>query len=336
MSIFDHGLTVGDGVFETLKAIDGRPFATRRHLDRLRRSADGLELQDPVRDDQLARGHGRGAGVPRPAARPRPRSRSPAGRAPLGSERGEDPATVVVAVGDLKDSDPTAAVCVVPWPRNERGAMAGIKTTSYAENVKALAYAKERGCAEAIFATTTGLLCEGTGSNVFVAIDGRLLTPPLSSGCLAGVTRDLLLEVTDAVEEDIPMAAFRDADEVFLTSTGRDVQPVHRVDDRELPTDGPAHQGRRRSLPSARRHHRRPLSARVHPSTRPERRHAPSLARRALGGRRRRAHLRGGRLRRPPLAAPRRRPATSGSSPSTTSPRSATTTPRPRTRCSGG
>ena len=141
----------------------------------------------------------------------------------------------MVAVGDLKDSDPTAAVCVVPWPRNERGAMAGIKTTSYAENVKALAYAKERGCTEALFETTTGLLCEGTGSNVFVGIDGRLLTPPLSSGCLAGVTRDLLLEVTDAVEEDIPMAAFREADEVFLTSTGRDVQPVHRVDDRRVP-----------------------------------------------------------------------------------------------------
>ena len=117
--------------------------------------------------------------------------------------------------------------------------MAGIKTTSYAENVKALAYAKERDCAEAIFETTTGLLCEGTGSNVFVAIEDRLLTPPLSSGCLAGVTRALLLEVADATEEDIPMAAFGHADEVFLTSTGRDVQPVHRVDDRELATDGP-------------------------------------------------------------------------------------------------
>jgi len=127
----------------------------------------------------------------------------------------------------------------VPWPRNERGAMAGIKTTSYAENVKALAYAKERGCAEAIFATTTDLLCEGTGSNVFVALDGRLVTPPLSSGCLAGVTRELVLEVTDAVEEDIPMAALREADEVFLTSTGRDVQAVNRIDDRDVPTGGP-------------------------------------------------------------------------------------------------
>jgi branched-chain amino acid aminotransferase len=69
---------------------------------------------------------------------------------------------------------------------------------------------------------------------VFVGVGGRLLTPPLASGCLAGVTRELVLEVTDAVEEDIPMAAFLAADEVFLTSTGRDVEPVHQIDDRVL------------------------------------------------------------------------------------------------------
>ena len=75
VSIFDHGLTVGDGVFETLKAIDGRPFAIRRHLDRLRRSADGLELQDPVQRRPAPRSHGRGAGVPRPARSPESGSR---------------------------------------------------------------------------------------------------------------------------------------------------------------------------------------------------------------------------------------------------------------------
>jgi|SRR5436190_2798856 len=238
VSIFDHGLTVGDGVFETLKAVDGRPFATRRHLDRLRRSAAGLDLRIPFADDQLRAAM---AEVLASHALPRARVRVTVtgGPAPLGSERGEGQATVVVAAASLWEMPPTAPVCVVPWPRNERGAMAGIKTTSYAENVKALAYAKDRGCAEAIFATTTDLLCEGTGSNVFVVIDGRLLTPPLSSGCLAGVTRELVLEVTDGVEEDISMAEFREADEVFLTSTGRDVQPVHRIDDRDLSTDGP-------------------------------------------------------------------------------------------------
>jgi len=66
-----------------------------------------------------------------------------------------------------------------------------------------------------------------------------VLVRKLSSGCLAGVTRELVLEVTDAAEEDIPMAALPDAAEIFLTSTGRDVQPVHQVDDRTYPTDGP-------------------------------------------------------------------------------------------------
>jgi len=237
VSVFDHGLTVGDGVFETLKAVDRRPFATRRHLDRLRRSADGLGLRVPFTDHELGVAMGQVlASHDLPLARVR--ITLTGGAAPLGSERGEAAATVVVAAGPLHAAAPSTAVCVVPWPRNERGAVTGIKTTSYAENVVALAHAKARGCTEAIFATTTDLLCEGTGSNVFVAVGGRLLTPPLASGCLAGVTRELVLEVTDASEEDIPMATFLAADEVFLTSTGRDVQPVHQVDDRQLPAPG--------------------------------------------------------------------------------------------------
>lgn len=238
ISIFDHGLTVGDGVFDTLKAVDGRPFATRRHLERLHRSADGLGLRIPFTDDEL-----RAAMAEVLASHDlrlaRVRITVTGGTAPLGSERGEGAATVVVAAGLLHESPPSTAVCVVPWPRNERGAMVGIKTTSYAENVRALAHAKARRCTEAIFATTTDLLSEGTGSNVFVGIGGRLLTPPLSSGCLAGVTRALVLEATDAVEEDIPMAAFLAADDVLLTSTGRDVQAVDRIDDRLLPAPGP-------------------------------------------------------------------------------------------------
>jgi len=238
VSIFDHGLTVGDGVFETLKAVDGVPFATRRHLERLRRSLAGLGLGLPVSDAEL-----RDAITAVLASHDLPLARVritvTGGPAPLGSDRGAAVPTVVIAVGPLTEAAPSAALCVVPWPRNERGAMAGIKTTSYAENVLALARATARGCDEAIFATTTGLLCEATGSNVFCAIGGQLVTPPLSSGCLAGVTRGLVLEVTDAEEVDIPMADFLAADEVFLTSTGRDVQPVHRVDDRVLGAPGP-------------------------------------------------------------------------------------------------
>jgi len=238
VSIFDHGLTVGDGVFETLRATHGQPFATRRHLERLHRSAAGLGLQVPY-DDGILREAMREVLASHDLPSARVRVTVTGGTAPLGSERGEGAATVLIAAGPLASPSPSAAVCVVPWPRNERGAMAGIKTTSYAENVVALAHAKARGAVEAIFATTTDLLCEGTGSNVFVGIGGRLLTPPLTSGCLAGVTRELVLEVTDAIEEDIPMAAFLAADEIFLTSTGRDVQPVHQVDDRLLSVPGP-------------------------------------------------------------------------------------------------
>jgi branched-chain amino acid aminotransferase len=247
VSVFDHGLTVGDGVFETIKATDGRPFAVRRHLERLRRSADGLGLRVPFEDDVLRQAIAEVlASHDLPLARVRVTITG--GAAPLGSERGEAPATVVVAAGPMARRPPTTAVRVVPWPRNERGAMAGIKTTSYAENVKALAHAKAHGASEALFPTTTDLLSEGTGSNVFVALDGRLRTPPLSSGCLAGVTRALVLEVTDAVEEDIPMADLARADEVFLTSTGRDVQAVDRVDDRPLRAPGPLTEGAARAL----------------------------------------------------------------------------------------
>ena len=142
---------------------------------------------------------------------------------------------MLIATASTEPTPTAAAVTVVEWPRNERGALAGVKSTSYLENVVALARARELGGDEAIFANTVGNLCEGTGSNVFVVLDGRLITPPLSSGPLAGVTRALVLEVTDAVEEDLPIEAFLAADEAFLTSCTRDVQPIGRIDGRELP-----------------------------------------------------------------------------------------------------
>ena len=110
------------------------------------------------------------------------------------------------------------------------GALSGLKTTSYGDNAKALAYAHDRGGAEAIFGNLAGNLCEGTGSNVFLVRDGQLITPPLSSGCLAGITRALVLEWSGGEEVDTPLGAFTEADEAFLTSTTRDVQPIRAVD----------------------------------------------------------------------------------------------------------
>ncbi|MGW5124138.1 aminotransferase class IV [Streptomyces sp. NPDC004069] len=233
VSAFDHGLTVGDGIFETVKAVDGKPFALTRHLDRLTRSARGLGLPDPDHDEV------RRACAAVLEANPTPLGRLrityTGGHGPLGSDRGDQGPTLLVALGGTTRRPDSTAVVTVPWTRNERGALTGLKTTSYAENVVALARARQHGATEALFGNTVGQLCEGTGSNVFVVLDGEIHTPPLASGCLAGITRALVLEWTGAKETRLPLDVLSRAEEVFLTSTLRDVQAVHRVDDRELP-----------------------------------------------------------------------------------------------------
>jgi branched-chain amino acid aminotransferase len=234
ISVFDHGLVVGDGVFETIKVADGEPFALTRHLARLGRSAAGLGLPEPDLDEIRAGALAVISASSKPALA-RLRITLTGGVSPLGSERGNLPVTAIVAMAEAKPPTLTVDVTMVPWPRNERGALSGLKTTSYGENVLALAYASERGGAEAIFANTAGHLCEGTGSNVFVVQAGRLLTPPLSAGCLAGVTRALVIEWAGAVEEDLPAEALATADEAFLCGTTRDVQPIRVVSGNALP-----------------------------------------------------------------------------------------------------
>ena len=129
--------------------------------------------------------------------------------------------------GRLRAWPETERVVVVPWTRNERGATAGLKTISYAENVRALAYAHERGANEAVFANTRDELCEATGSNVFVVQDGVVRTPPESAGCLAGVTPRLRARAlraraaSRARRSTCRCDALTAADEAFLTSSTR-------------------------------------------------------------------------------------------------------------------
>ena len=239
LSASDHGVTVGDGLFESMKVVDGVAFAVGRHLARLRRTAAGLgltvppdaELRDAIESTIAANGPDVG----------RVRLTVTGGAGPAGTSRGDGPCTVLVQCGALTPWPPHAAVHVVPWPRNERGALAGLKTTSYAENVIALARAQEEGADEAIFGNTAGNLCEGTGTNVFVVLDDVIVTPPLSAGCLAGVTRELLLELDVGIEErDVSLETFASVDEAFLTSSTRDVQAISAIDGRALRVvDGP-------------------------------------------------------------------------------------------------
>ena len=232
ISAVDHAIVVGDGVFETLQVAGGTPFALTRHLARLRFSSDGLGLLPPD-DDQVRQAVASVLDADPQAGLVRITWSSGAG--PLGSSRGDGPGTLIVATQKANVWEASTRVHLCPWTRNEHGALVGLKTTSYAENVLALDAAHQRQCSEALFLNTAGLLCEGTGTNLFVVIDGQLVTPPLSSGCLAGITRALVLEVTDAQEGDLHPDDLAQASEAFLTSSTRDVQAISRIDDLALP-----------------------------------------------------------------------------------------------------
>ena len=232
VSPVDHAIIVGDGVFETLKVTSGVPFALTRHLGRLKRSANGLGLLEP--DDALVRAAVAETLAADPAAG-RLRITWSSGPGPLGSNRGGGPGTLLVASSPGTVWPEAVRVHLCEWTRNERGALTGLKTTSYAENVRALEVAHRHGASEALLANTQGQLCEGTGTNVFLVVDDLLVTPPLSSGCLAGITRDLVLELADVVERDVDPGEFAGASEAFLTSSTREVGAISAVDDTVLP-----------------------------------------------------------------------------------------------------
>lgn len=242
VSPVDHGLLVGDGVFETLRVYAGVPFAWRRHLARLARSAEALGLAVP--DPDTLRAAADAVLTGNRLAEARLRITITGGEAPLGSERGDATPTVIVAASAFTPWTGTVDVATVPWSRNEHGATAGIKTISYAENVRALAWARARGAGEAVFLNTSGELCEATGSNVFVVADGGIRTPPAEAGCLLGVTRGLLLEIArrDGIpceEIALPADVLAHADEAFLSSTTREVHPIATADGRALPAPVP-------------------------------------------------------------------------------------------------
>ena len=236
ISVFDHGLVTGDGVFEALAVYDGTPFAVRRHLERLARSAAGMRfthvpdlaaieeaIYQVVKANQIGFG--------------KVRITYTAGDGPLGSDRLPSTPRLVVAAAPLGPIAPTAKVAISLWPRNERGILAGLKTTSYAENVVGLNWAISRGADEIIFPNLKGELCEGSGSNIFLVIDDELITPTLASGCLAGVTRDLIVEHLGGVERDLPIEVLKSGvvQEAFLSSSLREAQAITFVDDFAMP-----------------------------------------------------------------------------------------------------
>jgi branched-chain amino acid aminotransferase len=236
----DHGLLVGDGVFETLKVTEQGAFAIHRHLNRMTRSAAALGLPPP--DHALIRAAIAAVLENRDFALGKLRITYTGGRGPLGSEAAYGPPTLIVALAPVNAAPPLTSIVTAPWRRNERGALTGVKSTSYAENVRGLGYAAALGAGEAIFLNTADHVCEGTGTNIFLVFKDVIATPPLSSGPLAGVTRELIMEWSPVEERELTLEEAKRADEVFLTSSMRDIQGVERWGDRTFSSARPVTQ----------------------------------------------------------------------------------------------
>ncbi len=245
VSVLDNGFTFGDSVYETLRTYGGRPFEWGRHLRRLRASAERLGFEIPITNEQLL---ARLDAVLERAANSESYIRLIVSRG-VGDisyhfERVKGP-TVVIAV---KPHGPYPAwhyaegipVSLVSIRRNHRQALdPAIKSSNLLNNVLAVREAQARGAEEAVLLNQKGEIAEGASTNVFVVRGGTLLTPILETGILAGITREVVLELAEGLgiprrEQALVPEDLLSADEAFLTSTTREVVPIRTVDGRPL------------------------------------------------------------------------------------------------------
>lgn len=218
----------GEGVFETLKVVDSRPYALTRHLERLSRSAAalGLEQPEPGRLEREVEAHL----SDRPLALGRLRIIWAA--APAGTVLSIDSAATAPPA-------PTATLSLSTWRIDESSPLACLKTTDYIDYVAAMRAATSAGFDDALLANSTGDVCETSTANLFYVLDGVIHTPAASTGCLPGIARGLVTEFCEVTETAVSPSVLEHASEVFLTSSLREVQPVARIDGRSYATDGP-------------------------------------------------------------------------------------------------
>jgi branched-chain amino acid aminotransferase len=249
ISVFDHGFLYGEGVYETLRTYNGRPFLLDRHLRRLRRSAGMLALPVPLADSEIEA-----------------RFMETMHAAGLGADGKEAyiRALVTRGIGDLSydlAATPTPSIVVIVKPHvdlpaeaYERGVTAAlvsvvrnhpdtvnplIKSNNLLNSALAMQEAVRKGAFEAIMRNYRGELAECSTANLFVVKKGAALTPPLDAGLLPGITREYLFEVGADVGVPVREQVLRDedlwgADEAFLSSTTREIVPIVRVDDRPI------------------------------------------------------------------------------------------------------
>lgn len=243
VSVFDHGLLYGDGVFEGIRFYNGCAFLLQEHLDRLFQSAAALLLRIPYTSQQLTTAvvetiaaHGESHGYIRLVVT--------RGEGPMGVDPAVCTKPTVFIIADrlqlISDASRTAGIrAVIVSTRRVPNVSwdSRIKSLNYLNNVLAKLEARHAGADEAIMLNIEGNVAEGAVNNVFVVKNGRLLTPPTRDGALAGVTRATVLQLAQgcnipAEEKSLTPYDLYTADECFLTGTGVELVPVREVDGR--------------------------------------------------------------------------------------------------------
>jgi branched-chain amino acid aminotransferase len=249
VSVFDHGLLYGDGVFEGIRAYGGRVFRLDEHLDRLYDSAKTIALEVPIAKQEMSeairevlRRNGlRDAYI-------RPIVTRGVGDLGLDPRKCPVPTVIIIAVewgamyGDLYEKGLTGVTVSVR--RNPAEALPpNVKSLNYLNNILAKIEANCKGGDEAIFFDTNGYLSEGSGDNIFVVKNGEIVTPPTLNN-LRGVTRLVVLECAvdlgiEVIERNMGYFDLYSADEVFVTGTAAEVGPIVTIDGRTIGSGRP-------------------------------------------------------------------------------------------------
>lgn len=250
VSVFDRGFLYGDSVYEVIRTYSGVPFELGEHLERLQGSAERIGMTLPVGLDVLAaetrRVHAASGNA---ESYLRVVVTRGSGELGLDPSLAEAPLRLIIAQ-PLKTPPPEvyrdgASIVLVSVRRNLRTAIdPRAKTGNYLNSVMALAEARRRGGFEAVMLDHRDLVTEGASSNVFMVLGGVVLTPPLDVGILKGVTRDVVFRVAArdglrVVEAPITEVMLQQADEVFITSSIRELVPIVRVDDAQIGQGAP-------------------------------------------------------------------------------------------------
>lgn len=250
ISVFDHGLLYGDGVFEGIRMYHNRIFKLREHIERLWWSAKAILLDIPMTPEELMRACVESCRVNN-LREGYIRLIVTRGRGTLGLDprRCPKPSVIIIATTIQLYPEKTyqegLAIATVPTTRNLVNAVnPAIKSLNYLNNILAKIEANNSGCEEAIMLNAEGYVAECTGDNLFLVKGRQLLTPPLSAGALYGITRGTVMDLAretglTVLEPNLTRYDVFNADECFLTGTGAEVVPVVKVDGRVIGSGKP-------------------------------------------------------------------------------------------------